>query len=162
MRAIICSIRGRGWPITARDRRHMTSQWWPLLTAVSDLLYLYFRIWGGRLLMLPSPKAEYSYVQCASQNIPTYIHPFNGPLSGSTQVSQYQKGKTIWILLKQEAVSGNGISWAICKSAPCSRQITKPAPHHLVFYRPDALPVTQPTPSKHWRHSISNITNQNL
>jgi len=111
----------------------MTSQWWPLLTAVSGLLYLYFRIWGGRLLMLPSTKAEYSYVRCVSQNIPTYIHPFNGPLSGSTHVSQYQKGKTIWILLKQEAVSGNGISWAICKFAPCSRQITKPAPHHLVF-----------------------------
>ena len=24
-------------------------------------------------------------------------------------------------------------SWAICKSAPCSRQITTPAPHHSVF-----------------------------
>jgi len=33
-------------------------------------------------------------------------------MSGTTQVSQYQKGKTIWILLKQETVSGSGISWA--------------------------------------------------
>ena len=41
--------------------------------------------------------------------------------------------KPIWILLKQETVSGSGISWAICKSAPCSRQITTPAPHHSVF-----------------------------
>jgi len=24
-----------------------------------------------------------------------------------------------------------------------------PAPHHPVFYRPDALPATQPTASKH-------------
>ena len=24
----------------------------------------------------------------------THIHPFNGPLSGTTQVSRYQKGKT--------------------------------------------------------------------
>ena len=24
----------------------------------------------------------------------TYIHPFNGPLSGTTRVSRYQKGKT--------------------------------------------------------------------
>jgi len=24
----------------------------------------------------------------------THIHPFNGPFSGTTQVSQYQKGKT--------------------------------------------------------------------
>ena len=30
-------------------------------------------------------------------------------------------------------MSGSGISWATCKSAPCSRQITTPAPHHSVF-----------------------------
>ena len=36
--------------------------------------------------------------------------------------------KPIWILLKQETVSGSGISCAICKSAPRSRQITTPAP----------------------------------
>ena len=39
----------------------------------------------------------------------------------------------------------------ICKSAPHSRQITMPAPHHSVFYRPDALPAAQPTASRHWR-----------
>jgi len=33
-----------------------------------------------------------------------------------------------------------------------SRQITMPAPHHSVLYRPDALPATKPTASKHWRH----------
>jgi len=45
---------------------------------------------------------------------------------------------------------GSGISWTICKqSAPCSRQITTPTPHHSVFYRPDALPDAQPTVSKH-------------
>ena len=32
--------------------------------------------------------------------------------------------------MEQETVSGSGISWAICKSAPRSRQITTPAPHH--------------------------------
>jgi len=79
----------------------------------------------------------------------THTHQFNGPLSGTTQVSQYQKEKTIWILLKQQTVSGSSISWAICKSAPHSRQITMPAPHNSVFYRPDALPVAQPTASKH-------------
>ena len=62
-----------------------------------------------------------------------------------------RKVKPIWILLKQETVSGSGISWAICKSAPRSRQITTPAPHHSVFYRPDAPPVAQPTASMHWR-----------
>ena len=56
-----------------------------------------------------------------------------------------RKVKPIWILLKQETVSGSGINWAICKSAPHSRQITTPAPYHSVFYRPDALPAAQPT-----------------
>jgi len=63
----------------------------------------------------------------------TNTHPFTGPLSRTTRVSQYQKGKTSLDLLKQEIVSGSGISWAICKSAPRSRQITTPAPHHSVF-----------------------------
>jgi len=53
-------------------------------------------------------------------------------------------------LLKQETVSGSGISWAICKSAPSSRQTNTPAPHHS-FYKLGDLPATQPTASKHWR-----------
>jgi len=40
-----------------------------------------------------------------------------------------RKVQPIWILLKQETVSGSGISWDICKSAAHSRQITTPAPH---------------------------------
>ena len=44
-----------------------------------------------------------------------------------------RKVKPTWILLKQETVSGSCISWAICKSAPRSRQITTPAPHHSIF-----------------------------
>ena len=52
-------------------------------------------------------------------------------------------------------MSGSGISWAICKSAPCSRQITMLAPHHSVFYRPDALPAAQPTMSQHWQQKKS-------
>ena len=55
----------------------------------------------------------------------THTCPFNGPFSGTTQVSQ--------------TVSSSGISWAIYKSAPCYRQITTPSPHHSVFYRLDAL-----------------------
>jgi len=42
----------------------------------------------------------------------------------------------MWILLKQETVSGSGISWAVCNSAPCSRQTTTPAPHHHPSCRP--------------------------
>jgi len=61
-----------------------------------------------------------------------------------------RKVKPIWILLKQQ-MSGSGINWAIYKSALCSRQITTPVPQHSLFYRPDALPATQQTASKHWR-----------
>ena len=73
-----------------------------------------------------------------------------------------RKVKPIWILLKQETVSGSGISWAICKSASCSRQTTTPAPHHSVFYRPDALPAAQPTASKHWRQNHTNTSSLNF
>ena len=62
-----------------------------------------------------------------------------------------RKAKPIWFLLKQETVSGSGSNWAVCKSAPSSRQIATPAPNHSVFYRPDALPAAHPTASKHWR-----------
>jgi len=65
-----------------------------------------------------------------------------------------RKVKPIWILLKQQTESGSGISWAICKSEPCSRQTTTPAPHYSVFYRLDALPAAQPTASKHWRQIL--------
>ena len=46
-----------------------------------------------------------------------------------------RKVKPIWILLKRETVSGSGVSWAICNSAPHFRHITTSAPHHSVFYR---------------------------
>ena len=67
---------------------------------------------------------------------------------GLPRLASTRKVKPIWILLKQETVSGSGISWATCTSAPRSRQITTPAPHHSVFYRLDALPAAQPTASK--------------
>ena len=97
----------------------------------------------------------------------THTHTFNGPFSATTRVSQYQNGKPIWILLKQETVSGSGSSWAICKSAYRSRQTTMPAPHHC-FNRPDAFPAAQPTASKHWRKAveayvhIQKLTTQNI
>jgi len=74
----------------------------------------------------------------------------NSPFLGLLWWASTRKVKPIWILLKQETMSGSGISWAICKSAPRSRQITMPSPHHSDFYRLDALPAAQPTASKHW------------
>ena len=88
--------------------------------------------------------SKYSAIRTISTDKHTHAHThtFNGSFWGLP----------IWILLKQETVSGSGISWATCQSAPRSRQITTPASHHSVFYRPDALPAAQPTASKHWRN----------
>jgi len=85
----------------------------------------------------------------------THTHPFNGPFSGTTRVSRYQKDETN---LDFTEARDNECQWhqlGLCKSAPRSRQTTTPALHHSVFYRPDALPATQPTASKHWRHSVN-------
>ena len=60
----------------------------------------------------------------------THTQPFNGSFPGLPRWAGTTKVKPIWILLKQATVSGSGISWAVCKSAPRSRQITMPAPHH--------------------------------
>jgi len=103
------------------------------------------RLSSSSSLYLPNthtPVIQYSFV----------LYCITALFSGNTEVSRTvgtRKVKPIWILLKQETVSGSGISWAICKSAPLSRQMTMPAPHHSVFYRPDALPAAQPTASKH-------------
>ena len=57
-----------------------------------------------------------------------------------------RKVTPVWILLKQETVSGSGISWAICKSAPRSKQITTPSPHYSVFLQA-GCPSCRPTNS---------------
>jgi len=86
----------------------------------------------------------------ASSVIPliTHTHQFKGRLSGTTQVSQYQKGKT-----NLDFTEARDTEWQwnqlghmqVCTSL----QTTTPAPHHSVFCRPDALPAAQPTASKH-------------
>ena len=97
---------------------------------------------------------------CAHAHTHTHTH-LKARFPGLSGWAGTRKVKPTWILLKQETVNGSGISWAICKSAPRSRQITTPAPHHSVFYRPDALPAAQPTASKHWRHFIYTSTLNN-
>jgi len=67
-----------------------------------------------------------------------------------------RKVKPIWILLKQETVSGSGITLAACKPAVRSTDNHASVPP-LSFYRPDALPAAQPTVSKHWRQLRINI-----
>ena len=46
--------------------------------------------------------------------------------------------------LKQETVSGNGISWAVCKAVPCSRRITM---HPTTQFLQAGCPSCRPTNS---------------
>ena len=81
------------------------------------------------------------------------LHNAHTPFTSSTALfpglprwAGTRKVKPIWILLKQETVSGSGISW------------DTPAPHRSVFYRPDALPAAQPTASN-TMHAIKTTPN---
>ena len=82
----------------------------------------------------------------AYNNANTHSHtPLTALCPGLRGWTGTRKVKPIWILLKQETVSGSGISWAICKSAPRVRQITTPAPHHSVFLQAGCPSATQQT-----------------
>ena len=85
-------------------------------------------------------------IQRPQLQLQLHTHPFKGPFPGLPRWANTRKVKPIWILLKQETASGSGISWAICKSAPRSRQITTPAPHHSVFLQA-GCPSCRPTNS---------------
>ena len=106
---------------------------------------------GPHLLLLLGP----TLVCCQTgsrSHTHTHTHPFNGPFSRTTRVGQYQKGTANLDFTEARDSEWQWHQLGICKSAPRSRQITMPAPHHSVYYRPDALPAAQPTASKHWRH----------
>ena len=85
----------------------------------------------------------------------THTHPFNGPFSGTTQVSRYQKGKT-----NLDFTEARDSEWQwhqlghmqVCTLLQTDNRTSTPP---LCFYKPDALPATQPTASKHWRHDIT-------
>jgi len=83
--------------------------------------------------------------------IKTYTHTRLTALClGLFRWASTRKVKPIWILLKQETVSGCGISWAICKSTHSSVQITTPAPHQSVFLQAGC-------PSRHPTNSVKAL-----
>ena len=60
--------------------------------------------------------------QPASSNNTAATHTYLTALFlGLPRWAGTRKVEPIWILLKQETVSGSGTSWTRCKSAPCSR-----------------------------------------
>jgi len=72
-------------------------------------------------------------------------------------VSKYQKGKTEKVktnldLLEQEIVSGNGICWAICKSAPHPR---KPHQHATTQFFTGQMPFRPPNQQRQSTEGLS-------
>ena len=81
-----------------------------------------------------------------------HTHPFNGPFSGTMQVSRYQKGKT-----NLDFTEARDSEWQwhqlghmqVCTSLQTDSHATSQHPTTQSFYRPDALPAAQPTQPKH-------------
>jgi len=82
----------------------------------------------------------------------THTRTFNSLLSRTTRVNRYQKGKTN---LDFTEARESGWQWhqlghmQVCTSLQTDNHASTPP---LSFNRPDALPATQPTASKHSRH----------
>jgi len=82
--------------------------------------------------------------------VDTHTHPFNSPLSRTTWVSRYQKGKTNLDITEARDSEWQwhqlGHMQTICTSLQTDNHAsTLP----LSFYSPDALPAAQPTVSKY-------------
>jgi len=78
----------------------------------------------------------------------TYAHPFTGPLSRTTQVSRYQKGKTNLDFTEARVAVASAGPYASLHLSLQKDNYTSTRP--LSFYRPDTLPATQPT-AKNWK-----------
>ena len=81
----------------------------------------------------------------------THTHLFNGPLSGTTRVSWYQKGKT-----NLDFTEARDSEWQRHQLGHMQVRTRLQTDNHastppLVVHRADALPAAQPTASKHWR-----------
>ena len=96
-----------------------------------------------------SKLTEYGVMPSVAYTYTVYTHPFNGPFSGTTRVSRYQKGKT-----NLDFAEARDSEWQwhqlghmqVCTSLQTDNHASTPP---LSFYRPDALPAAQPTASKH-------------
>jgi len=84
-------------------------------------------------------------------------HPFNGPLSGTTQVSRYQKGKTNLDFTgarDSETVSGSGISTSLQRDNHASTSLLSFFTGQMPF-----LPPNQQRQSTEGSYAYLNIYN---
>jgi len=79
----------------------------------------------------------------------TCTHLFNGPFSGTTRVSQYQKGKTNLGFTEARKSEWQWHQLGYMKVCTSLQTDNHDSTTPLSFYRPDAFPAAQPTASKH-------------
>jgi len=91
------------------------------------------------------------YIAVLSFSRSTCTHSFNGPFSGTTQLSRYQKGKTNLDFTEARNSEWQWHQLGHMQVCTLLQTDSHTRTHHSVFYRPDALPAAQPTVSKHWR-----------
>ena len=116
---------------------------------LNKYLSMNFELW-----ILCYSDTDFSSVQHLTFKTHTHTHLFYSSLDLVWEYPGDLVPEPIWILLKQETLSGSGISWAICKLLQMDNHASSSP---LSFYRPDAFSAAQPTASKHWRQkSIIN------
>jgi len=116
------------------------------LSLAPDWFYQWFYQNGSAFLMLAYPvcPGKRPLKECST------IYLFNSRFSRTTWVSRYKKGKTFWILRRQEMT---GQQWQQLDHMQIIYTPLQTENHAgtwlLSFYRLEALPATQPTMSKH-------------
>jgi len=109
-------------------------------------------IWPDVTLFSQNKRKQWLQSKLQEMKLVLLLHPL-WPFTRTTWISRHQKGKPFWILLEQDMM---GWQWhqvdhmqINCTSLSTDNHAsTSP----LSFYWPDALPVTQATASKQWRH----------
>ena len=104
---------------------------------------------GSHLAVQPSRQQQKPRQPAGHLQVITHTHTFNSPLSRTTRVSRYQKGKA-----NLDFTGARDSEWQwhqlghmqVCTSLQTDNHASTPP---LSFYSPDALPAAQPTASKH-------------
>ena len=117
-------LRSLQWKTNRTNFRCNSTGW-----CVVRLPMSWWRRWANWRLMLTNGVAT-------TATLVLLQHHFSSLFSRTTWVSRYQRGKSSLDLNEAREMGfrdGSGISWTTCKqSAPRSRQITSPTPHHSI------------------------------
>ena len=121
----------------------------------------------GQVLASPNSERKALYIPVhqngnimTNSTTHTHTHPFNGPLSGTTRVSQYQKGET-----NLDFTEARDSEWQwhqlghmqVCTSLQTDNHTSTP-PLSFFTGRMPFLPPNQQCQSKHWRRMTNSTS----